>query len=67
MASIASSQTDLASNQTDLATGLEAAQTAIEELTAQLANVDSEEDLAAITDALAEVQADVRELLEANA
>lgn len=67
LASIASSQTDLASNQTDLATGLEAAQTAIEELTAQLANVDSEEDLAAITDALAEVQADVRELLEANA
>ena len=56
----------LAASSAALAPGLASAQAAIEALSTQLGNVASEEDLAAITAALAEVQADVRELLQAN-
>ena len=57
----------LAASSAALAPGLASAQAAIEALSTQLGNVASEEDLAVITDALAAVQADVKELLQANA
>lgn len=46
--------------------GLAASSASIDMLASQLGNVASEEDLAEITDALAAVQADVTELLQAN-
>ena len=50
----------------DLATGLADAQTAIASITAQLEGVVTPGDLATISSTLAQVQADVRELLNAN-
>lgn len=50
----------------ELATGLADAQTAIASLTAQLEGVVTAADLATISSTLAQVQADVRELLNAN-
>ena len=57
----------LAASSAALGSGLAAAQASLEALSTQIGNVASEEDLTAITDALAEVQADVKELLQANA
>lgn len=59
--------TDHSQQLDDLATGLAAAQTAIASLTAQLENVSTAEDLAQISSTLANVEADVHELLEADA
>ena len=56
----------LAASSAALGSGLAAAQASLEALSTQIGNVASEEDLTAITDALAEVQADVKELLQAN-
>lgn len=58
--------TEIGNNVTELAEELEEAQTAIASLTAQLENVSSDEDLAQISSTLANIQEDVRELLEEN-
>ena len=67
LATLSSTVNGLATSNASLASDLAATQAAIDMLSSQLGNVASEEDLTAISEALAEVQADVRELLEANA
>jgi hypothetical protein len=66
LASLSATVNGLAASSAALAPGLAAAQASIDMLASQLGNVASEEDLAVITDALAAVQADVTELLQAN-
>jgi septal ring factor EnvC (AmiA/AmiB activator) len=66
LASLSATVNGLAASSAALAPGLAAAQASIDMLASQLGNVASEEDLAEITDALAAVQADVTELLQAN-
>jgi hypothetical protein len=66
LASLSATVNGLATSSTALATDLAATQAAIDMLSSQLGNA-SEDDLPSITEALAELQADVRELLEANA
>ena len=58
---------DYSTELADLASGLTDAQTTIDALNAALANVATTADLGTISSTLAEVQADVRELLESNA
>lgn len=58
--------TDYTTELAELATGLEEANTAIASLTEALGNVLTEADLATISSTLAEVQADVKELLNMN-
>ena len=55
--------TDYTTELAELAAGLEEANTAIASLTEALGNVLTEEDLATISSTLADVQADVKELL----
>ena len=59
--------TDYTTELAELAAGLEEANTAIASLTEALGNVLTEEDLATISSTLADVQADVKELLAGNA
>jgi hypothetical protein len=66
LASLSATVNGLAASSAALAPGLAAAQASIDMLASQLGNVASEEDLAVIPDALAAVQADVTELLQAN-
>ena len=66
LATLSATVSGLATSSAAIAPGLAAAQASIDMLTSQLGNVASEEDLAAITDALAAVQDDVTELLQAN-
>jgi hypothetical protein len=66
LASLSATVNGLAASSAALAPGLAAAQASIDMLASQLGNVASEEDLAVITDALAAVQADFTELLQAN-
>ena len=58
--------TDYTTELAELATGLEEANTAIASLTEALGNVLTEEDLATISSTLADVQADVKKLLNMN-
>jgi len=58
--------TDYTTELAELATGLQEANTAIASLTEALGNVLTEEDLATISSTLANVQADVKELLNSN-
>ena len=58
--------TDYTTELAELAAGLEEANTAIASLTEALGNVLTEEDLATISSTLADVQADVKELLNMN-
>ena len=58
--------TDYTTELAELATGLQEANTAIASLTEALGNVLTEEDLATISSTLADVQADVKELLNSN-
>ena len=58
--------TDYTAELADLAAGLEEANTAIASLTIALGNVLTEADLATISSTLANVQADVKELLNSN-
>ena len=58
--------TDYTTELAELAAGLEEANTAIASLTEALGNVLTEEDLATISSTLADVQADVKELLNSN-
>lgn len=58
---------DYSSDLDDFASGLASANAAIASLTADLANVDNSSELAQISNTLADVQEDVRELLESGA
>ncbi|MDA9262636.1 hypothetical protein N9P64_00855 [bacterium] len=66
LATLSSTVNGLATSNASFASDLAATQAAIDMLSSQLGNA-SEDDLPSITEALAELQADVRELLEANA